>query len=104
MVDKLSSNGEENREENTAPKQTDSTSNQTVLSPTSIDQLHALRAEIDQLNESLNLIAVGSARFATSQVRQAATEIEDMFKRNIILSITTAAIVGFLWGRSRTRE
>ena len=69
--------------------------------PDSSQQIEALRAEIDRLQDSIREIASGSKRLATTEFDELKAAAEEKLRENVFLSVGIAALVGYLWGRAR---
>jgi len=65
-----------------------------------VDQLAALRAELDTLNESVASVTATARGLAKTSANVMAIDVEDYLKR-IFASVGIAWFVGYLWGRSR---
>ena len=63
------------------------------------EELHALRAEIARLQESIQQIVSSSKRIANAEYSDLRDATEAKLKENVFLSIGIAAFVGYLWGR-----
>ena len=71
------------------------------FNPDTNQELEALRAEVDRLRGSLQEIASSSRRLASAEFDELKTAAEEKLKQNVFLSVGVAALVGYLWGRSR---
>lgn len=65
------------------------------------DQLKALKAELENLKHSLATIATTARGVATEKVDVTVADVEEALKRNVFASVGIAALVGYLWGRTR---
>ena len=66
-----------------------------------VDQLEALRAELDILKESVASITATARGLAKTSANAMAIDVENYLQRNIFASVGIAWFVGYLWGRSR---
>jgi len=65
------------------------------------DQLKALKAELENLKHSVATIATTARGVATEKVDLTVADVEEALKRNVFASVGIAALVGYLWGRTR---
>lgn len=65
------------------------------------DQLQALASELETLKQSVMKIAQTARAAATDQVDVTIADIEKTLTRNVFASVGIAALIGYLWGRSR---
>ena len=65
------------------------------------DQLKALKAELENLKHSVATIATTARGVATEKVDLTVADVEEALKRNVFASLGIAALVGYLWGRTR---
>lgn len=65
------------------------------------DQLKALKAELENLKRSVATIATTARGVATEKVDVTVADVEEALKRNVFASVGIAALVGYLWGRTR---
>jgi ElaB/YqjD/DUF883 family membrane-anchored ribosome-binding protein len=72
-----------------------------AFAPDASQELDALRAEIDRLRASIHEIASSSKRLATAEFDELKTAAEEKLNQNVFLSVGVAALVGYLWGRTR---
>lgn len=66
-----------------------------------VDQLEALRAELDTLKESVASMTATARGLAKTSANAMAIEVENYLQRNIFAAVGIAWFVGYLWGRSR---
>lgn len=64
-------------------------------------QLAALKAEIETLKESISVIASTARDLAGTSVDVAFNDAEEILKRNVFASVGIAALIGYLWGRTK---
>ena len=64
-------------------------------------QLATLRADIETLKESISVIASTAKNLASASVEDALSDAQDVLKRNVFASVGIAALMGYLWGRTR---
>lgn len=64
-------------------------------------QLEALKAELTSLKETVTSLASTARGLATTSFNTMADDAEEVLKRNVFVSVGIAALVGYLWGRSR---
>jgi hypothetical protein len=65
------------------------------------DQLKALKTELENLKHSVATIATTARGVATEKVDLTVADVEEALKRNVFASLGIAALVGYLWGRTR---
>ncbi|UVC10510.1 hypothetical protein IHQ71_07915 [Rhizobium sp. TH2] len=65
------------------------------------DQLKALKAELENLKHSVATIATTARGVASEKVDVTVADVEEALKRNVFASVGIAALVGYLWGRTR---
>lgn len=65
------------------------------------EQLKALKAELKSLKHSVAMITTTARGVATKKVDMTVADIEEGLKRNVFASVGIAALVGYLWGRTR---
>jgi len=71
------------------------------FAPSQSEQIAALRSEVERLRDSIQQIASGSSQLASAEFRELTNAAEERLKRNVFLSVGMAALVGYLWGRTR---
>lgn len=64
-------------------------------------QLELVRAEIENLRQSVATIAATAKSLAAEGVEVTVADLEETLKRNVFLSVGIAAFVGYVWGRTR---
>jgi ElaB/YqjD/DUF883 family membrane-anchored ribosome-binding protein len=65
------------------------------------EQLEALKTELEQLKQSVATIATTARGVASEKVDVTIADLEEALKRNVFASIGIAALVGYVWGRTR---
>jgi len=64
-------------------------------------QLAALKREIETLKESISVIASTAKSLAGTSFDSTVNDTEEILKRNVFASVGIAAVIGYLWGRTR---
>lgn len=64
-------------------------------------QVEALRQELETLKASVASITATARGLASTSANAMAAEAEEYLKRNVFASVSVAAFIGFLWGRTR---
>ncbi|MDX3929361.1 MAG: hypothetical protein QHC90_26610 [Shinella sp.] len=72
------------------------------LSPSTEEQLRALRLELARIKESLSHVAEGTGQLAMTQANTIRDELEEAVVRRPFTALASAALVGYLLG-SRLR-
>lgn len=65
------------------------------------DQLQSLKAELEKLRQSVAAIAAAARGVATEKMDVTITDVEEALKRNVFASVGIAALIGYVWGRTR---
>jgi hypothetical protein len=65
------------------------------------EQLQALRTELEHIKQSVATIATTATGLASEKVDVTMADLEEALKRNVFASIGIAALVGYVWGRTR---
>jgi ElaB/YqjD/DUF883 family membrane-anchored ribosome-binding protein len=71
------------------------------MTKASDDQLKALKAELENLKHSVATIATTARGVAIEKVDVTVADVEESLRRNVFASVGIAALVGYLWGRTR---
>ena len=65
------------------------------------EQLAALWAEIEILRQSIAAVAADTKNLATERAEVTVSRVEEALSRNVFLSVGLAALLGYIWGRTR---
>lgn len=65
------------------------------------DQLQALKSELETLKKAVSSIATTARGLAAEKVDVTIADVEGALKTNVFASVGIAALVGYLWGRTR---
>lgn len=65
------------------------------------EQLKALKAELENLKQSVATIATTAQGLATEKVDVTIADVEEALKRNVFASVGIAVLIGYVWGRTR---
>lgn len=66
-----------------------------------VQQVEVLREELTRLKESVAAIASTVSELAAGSVEKTAADIEETLKSNVFVSVSVAALIGYVWGRTR---
>lgn len=64
-------------------------------------QIDALKAELETLKTSVAAVTSQAKTLAGTSVNVAVADAEEILKRSVFASVAIAAVVGYLWGRTR---
>jgi len=64
-------------------------------------QITALKVELESLSKSVTAIASTAKDLAAGSFDAAVADAEQMLKRNVFAAVGIAALIGYLWGRTR---
>jgi ElaB/YqjD/DUF883 family membrane-anchored ribosome-binding protein len=65
------------------------------------DQLEALKVELENIKQSVAKIAATARGVATEKVDVTVADVEEALRKNVFASVGVAALIGYLWGRTR---
>jgi ElaB/YqjD/DUF883 family membrane-anchored ribosome-binding protein len=65
------------------------------------DQLEALKVELENIKQSVAKIAATARGVATEKVDVTIADVEEALRKNVFASVGVAALIGYLWGRTR---